>query len=49
MDQKKIRLYSIIAGVIISIVAIVVVLGVFAGVFTRAEDAAPRDDQFLLF
>lgn len=43
MDQKKIRLYSIIAGVIISIVAIVVVLGVFGGVFTRAEDAAPRD------
>lgn len=36
-------MYSIIAGVIISVVVLVVALGVFGGVFTRAEDAAPRD------
>lgn len=43
MDHKKVRLISIAVGVIISIIVLVFGFGLMQGVFTKADDVAPRD------
>lgn len=43
MDHKKIRIASIVVGVVVSLVIIVLGFGLMQSIFTRAEDSAPRD------
>lgn len=43
MDHKKVRLISIGIGAVISILVLVFGFGILQGVFTRADDVAPRD------